>query len=353
MKRVALTVLALLWCSGIWAQDRNDAVIYIQSDKETPIYVKMEGQMMERYSKNYVILNGLASGPMNIEVLFQQNQYPAQQFVLNVPPSGQRSFVLQKIDERKFALYDLNYGIYLQAGNKFEDDIDLSRMPVANNDIVPEIPIEPAASQEEAVPAFNNKSADAQEDRAARRLKKEQERQAREQEAALAQEIPKEKKEKTLEQIIDDAPKLSRAERRRMETEQQRSEEQGRFLDFEMDKKEKETNIGNKRTASGRSSATTCEEAASEEQFNSFAGLVNIFDDEEQRLAAIRKNGSKYCFSTEQVRTVAMGFESQSSRYEVARSLKPYVVDKDQFAKLSVLFNTNYLKERFLNEVVK
>lgn len=350
MKKVVLAALGLLMCLNIWAQDRNDAVVYIQSDKETPIYVKMEGQMMERYSKNYVILNGLASGPMNIEVLFQQNQYPAQKFVLNVPPSGQRSFVLQKIDEKKFALYDLNYGIYLQAGNKFEDDIDLSRMPLANSTI-PERSAEVSGPQEAAIPTFQDRSSKTAEKEAralAKRQKKEQEQLVREQNGTS---VPK---ENTLEQIIDDAPKLSRAERRRREAEEQNSEEQGRFLDFEMDKKEKELNSGSKRAGSGRSpsSSATCGEAASEEEFNSFASLINISDDEEQKLAAIRKNSGQYCFSTEQVRLIAMGFESQSSRYEVARTLKAYVVDKDQFEKLSVLFNTNYLKERFKNEVV-
>ena len=50
------------------AQDKNDAFVYIQGDKQTPIYVKMEGEMQARYSKHFVILNVLAAARLHLDV---------------------------------------------------------------------------------------------------------------------------------------------------------------------------------------------------------------------------------------------------------------------------------------------
>ena len=351
-KKTILIWLCLILCGfGAFSQDLNDAVVYIQSDKETPIYVKVEGQMMERYSKNYVVLGNLASGPLNLEILFQQNKYPNQKFVLNIQPSGQRSLVLKKIDQNKFALYDLNYGIYLNNGNRLEDDISGSdneyqntvlaanTQATAKEEVVKEIPAEKPKkekvaakpkkekkTEEEAIPAFT----------------------------AAKEEKPKQAEEPEPAQPSTEKPKKSKRNRTERIAEAEGSTGDERFLDFEMDKKE--SNNGNnksgntKNTASGAN--TKCTEPASDSQFDNFASLLNATDDEEAKLGIVRKNAKKYCFSTEQVRTIAMNFDSQSSRYEVARILKAKVVDAENFAQLSSLFNTNFLKERFRNEVV-
>ncbi|MDR3680873.1 MAG: DUF4476 domain-containing protein [Flavipsychrobacter sp.] len=90
--------------------------LYIQGDKETPIYVKMEDEMQPRYGKNYCIISQLAPGPVHIQVLFQQNVYPPQNFLIQVPENSYRGFIVtHKGDD--FALYDLQQKIYIPAGN--------------------------------------------------------------------------------------------------------------------------------------------------------------------------------------------------------------------------------------------
>lgn len=116
--------LLLLLCSltltvQVWAQDFS--YIYIQGDKETPFYVKFEGEMLPRYGKNYIIIPMLAPGPVNIEVLFQQNRYPAQKYVIQVPESGFRGFIL-KNNSGTFSLYDIYQKYYIHPGNKAIDD---------------------------------------------------------------------------------------------------------------------------------------------------------------------------------------------------------------------------------------
>lgn len=345
IKKTILIWLSLVLCGlGVFAQDLNDAVVYIQSDKETPIYVKVEGQMMERYSKNYVVLGNLASGPLNLEILFQQNKYPNQKFVLNIPPSSQRSLVLKKIDQNRFALYDLNYGIYLNNGNRLEDDISGSDNEYQNTVLT-------AATQKEEPIKEAPVEKPKKEKVVAQKPKKEKKAEDDIPEFTVAKE---DKKQETplIAREEPEKPKKSKRSRTGRQQEAGGNTNGERFLDFEMDKKEGNSGSNRSGSAKNTASGSKCTEPASENQFDNFASLLNATEDEEVKLGIVRKNASKYCFSTDQVRTIAMNFDSQSSRYEVARVLKAKVVDVKNFAELSSLFNTNFLKERFKNEVV-
>ena len=86
--------------------------IYIQGDKTTPFYVKMEGKMQPRYGKNYCIISELTPGTVNIEILFQQNVYPSEKFTIEVPANGARGFLLDKHKDG-YALYDLQKKDYI------------------------------------------------------------------------------------------------------------------------------------------------------------------------------------------------------------------------------------------------
>lgn len=103
------------------ATAQSFSYVYIQGDKQTPFYVKMEDEMQPRYGKNYCIISQLSAGIIHIEVLFQQNTYPSQKFTIKVPDNGFRGFLLTH-KGNAFSLYDLQQQFYLPAGNKEEDD---------------------------------------------------------------------------------------------------------------------------------------------------------------------------------------------------------------------------------------
>lgn len=112
-------ICAVLFSSKMSAQAFS--YVYIQGDKETPFYVKLEGEMQPRFGKNYCIISRLAPGPMNIQILFEQNKYPAQKFAFYVPENGSRAFLLTH-NGGVFFLYDLQQRYYLVAGNKLSAD---------------------------------------------------------------------------------------------------------------------------------------------------------------------------------------------------------------------------------------
>lgn len=124
-----LQLLLLVLFSG-HAAAQGFSYVYIQGDKETPIYVKLDGQMQPRYGKDYCIISRLAPGPLTIQILFEQNKYPAQTFTFFVPENSSRSFMLTR-NGGVFFLYDLQRHFYLVAGNKLADDEKKSKEAAA------------------------------------------------------------------------------------------------------------------------------------------------------------------------------------------------------------------------------
>lgn len=115
---IPLLCLALL---SSQASAQSFSYVYIQGDKQTPFYVKLEDEMQPRYGKNYSIISRLAPGAINIEILFQQNIYPSQKFTIRVPENSYRGFLLSH-KGNAFSLYDIQQQFYLPAGNSLEDD---------------------------------------------------------------------------------------------------------------------------------------------------------------------------------------------------------------------------------------
>jgi len=123
-------LLLLLVLVGNNAVGQTFSYIYIQGDKETPIYVKMEDEMQPRYGKNYSIISQLAPGPVHVQILFQQNAYPPQNFTIQVPENGYRGFIVTH-KGNDFALYDLQQRTYLPANDAVAD-----KLPETSNTVI-------------------------------------------------------------------------------------------------------------------------------------------------------------------------------------------------------------------------
>lgn len=140
MRYISLILFLVLTTAAVQAQTYS--YVYIQGDKQMPFYVKLEGEMLPRYGKNYCIIPRLEAGIINIDILFQQNAYPVQHFVIKVPEHGARGFYLTQ-KNGAFSLYDLQQQFYLPAGNTAADD-HAPEKPVAmasENTATPETPM--------------------------------------------------------------------------------------------------------------------------------------------------------------------------------------------------------------------
>jgi hypothetical protein len=144
MNRLLLICWLLLGALPVFAEKWS--YLYIQGDQKTPFYVKLDSAMQPRYGKNYNIIPKLAPGPIHIEILFQQNIYPSQQFNIRIPEDGYRGFLLVAGKDSSFQLYDLQQGFYLKANNDINDDHEPARAAPAAVSVTPAaVPIAPAA----------------------------------------------------------------------------------------------------------------------------------------------------------------------------------------------------------------
>ncbi|RYD51146.1 MAG: hypothetical protein EOP52_12160 [Sphingobacteriales bacterium] len=147
--RYLLITLLIVLSSAAAALAQRFGYVYIQGDKETPIYVKLEGEMQPRYGQHYSILPRLAPGVINVEILFQQNKFLPQKFALLVPEGSQRSFLLTQRSEG-WALFDLQQKFYIPAGNIASQD--RYNAPDRNTEPVPERPSSTAVASGTATP---------------------------------------------------------------------------------------------------------------------------------------------------------------------------------------------------------
>lgn len=294
----------------------NYAYVYIEGDKQTPFYVKLEGEMMPRLGMNYCILPALDKGVTNIEVLFQQNKYPPQKFALKIPEGGSRGFTLQKVNDRQFALYDLHSGNYLLSGNQPEED-------VLTQTIKPVVPTErPVAKAEEPeIPVFRpdlapNKTVKKRTGPALRTT-------------APAKEVPEAREERFIPEL-----------------ELYHSNTSGEVTD----RGSSETSSGYSEEAPAASEQglrMPCSSPMNNDDFERFALRILDKSDDDARIQLLKRSKGKKCFTTEQVRIMAKNLHTQSGRYLVTELLYPQTSDPENYGKLEGLFHTNYLKAKF------
>jgi hypothetical protein len=335
MKKIGiLSGLLLFACNVLWAKEYG--YIYIEGDKETPFYVKIEGKMTPRLGKNYCILSNLDAGINNIEILFQQNKYPPQKFLIKVPEGGSRGFKIIKVNDQQMSLLDLMQGHYLQTGNKATDDIVSEASVVVNapNITTPE-PSRTAKLDHFGtdIPSFEPKSNS--KDKGAKKNNNK---------TPKVPETPIAIESKFIDNIELNNGQDSRAASKANPKNNRDNKMTSQSTDIAS------TEVTTKTEPATTSTIITngkCNPSISNDEFQNFAEKILAFEDDNARLKALNKNKGKLCFSTEQIRILASSMETQSARYEVTRVLYSQTSDIDNYSKLESLFKTNFLKEKF------
>lgn len=346
MKKIAGILILLVTISGqLFAGDYS--YVYIEGDKQTPFYVKLEGEMMPRLGKNYCILPDLDAGIIHVQILFQQNAYPEQDFVVRVPESGERGFVLQKVNDRQFALQDLKTKKYLVAGNKDDDAMG----DTVNPNTEPDTPVADeaaATANSELIPAFepkkkNKNKADDIGDDDTRFINNVALNTEKNKEAALPDFTPSENH--PVNKVADSRPEKKHKEKPVgrpfkgiVVTDDDAGTDTTVFADAGNDVAGNDIAIPN----------SDCPEAMSNNNFEDIAIKYLDRQDDDSKLRYMTKTGIKYCYSTEQVRILAKNMDSQSARYELVTALYHRVVDQSNYSKLQDLFNSSYLRGKFM-----
>lgn len=265
--------------------------VYIQGDKETPFYVKLEDEMLPRYGKNYCIIPQLAPGPIHIKILFQQNLYPAQSFTIQVPENGYRGFLLMHKGE-DFKLYDIQQQFYIVSGNNAEDDHAPVNQP--GNDYVP-TQVGPAS---DSTASADTKTATEETTNATTKT---------------------EHKETTGPEFID------------VELKNDRTQQTETML------------------PGGNNTVTTkgnCIKAVDIELFEAIQKKANDKRDD-MRLKYLLSKAEENCFNTTQVRILTKTLPNDPERYTFLKKVYPRVTDPSRFPSLEALLSTQEWKSYF------
>lgn len=313
MKRILALIIGLMLGFSSLAQVNTYSYLYIEGDKETPFYVKLEGTMQPRLGKHYAILSNLDKGYTKIEVLFEQNKYPAQSFFVNIPENASRALQLRKLDDGKFALYDLIGAHYIISDNKKSDQIEhlLAKLsntaPTAINNAETTAPTTPKpAPQVEALPAINTK-------------------------------VSKDKKPVTPKPIKDNTQLYNDGEEPILPGEKPAKKEKN-FID--------NVAINGSSESQAVPPNTDCRNAISNEEFGNY--LIRIKDkaDDDAKLKYIQKQ-RKSCYTTAQIAQMALSIKSQSGRMQLTKMMYAQVSDPQEFKTLESIFTTEFLKKKF------
>lgn len=340
-----LAVFALLSATLTSIAQYNDyAYVYIEGDKETPFYVKMEGKMMPRLAQHYAVLANLDAGVTNIEILFQQNKYAPVKFAIKVPKNGARGMVLRRVDDN-FVLYDLQTGKYIFSGNKpAEDNIDLIENKYYNNKIVAQ--------------NIQSKKLDSEKEIVAKVVEKKEIKEEtlppfspnKKPEQPKSKANPKKVKPSPKENISDNAPKpktkvLDEA------TEAPNlapTDGQKKYLDQVIINNDGQTNAAHT-TTSAIPPNTDCASPMSDTEFESLLAKIKSKDDED-KIKFINKQ-KKHCFTTEQISYIGRAISSTSGRMQVLKQLYAQTTDPQNYHLLEHLFKTDFLKKKFRENI--
>lgn len=318
-----LFLFAFMFLGSAHAQRTVYPFFYFEGDGETPIYLKVEGQMQERYGKNHAIVANLGPGFTNFEILFQQNKYPAQKFYLQVPASGYRGFVLRQVGEQSFALYDLQQHKYIPANNSEEEGA------------APDLPLTAANTYQPPadVPVSQPTSGKG-------KTKTNPKRNASDDQLAL----------------LDGDGEVNYLELgKRSKSKKEHQTERSPFIEGMVINDDGSGATDNSPTAPANSSAYPfgpCKEPMDHKVFENVAMRLLAEEGEEKQLRFLRKQAGNYCFSTEQSRIIVKNFLSQSARLQAVKVLYPRTTDVEDFDQLESLFLTPFLKEKF-REAIK
>lgn len=110
MKKRTISGLLCIGCISIlalkgMAQSSQRYFIYIQNEAGSPFYVKTHDQLLSGSPAGYIILPQLKGGKQTFSIGFPKNEYPEEQFSLNV--GDDQGYLLKADGEKKFVLYNM------------------------------------------------------------------------------------------------------------------------------------------------------------------------------------------------------------------------------------------------------
>ena len=356
MRYVGMALLCMIMSLSVNAQ--RWSYVYVQGDKKIPFYVKLEDEMLPRYSKNYCIIPQLSAGPVHLQILFQKNQYPPQNFTVLVPEDGFRGFILT-FKDKSFALYDVHQHFFLLPGSAGVDRLpegvpaappkevaDALNPPEGSEDLtttepqfMPGVTLDREATQEPETEVNNTAIATPSNPTVAGGR-------PRTMTPAVmppTRTLPRATNvgnEPAVEERSNDASGSRNGASRSGWDELTTSlpdvaDEAGKDLILDLGAEE------------GRQNNIACPNAMSEREFDELYNSTIGKKGDDKRILFLMKNIEKRCYSTRQAAILASRLQAESMRFNLLKKIYPRISDPQYFPRLEQLFKTLEWKAYF------
>jgi hypothetical protein len=342
--------VTLLMLSGLRGVSQSFSYVYIQGDRQTPFYVKLEGEMLPRYSKNYYIIPQLAPGPIHLQILFQQNEFPVQNFTVQVPENGFRGFLLTR-KGNDFALYDIHQRFYLAPGDAGED-----HLPEMVTPAVRPVASRPATTKKTPVAAKKTPVKTATKPAEPKVPETGDDQPAFIGDIELSNEHSGSGQRDNVPDYNDEPAKISKQPETNNNTKEQEAyniqsepavEEQ---LDNAPPKEEKQPESEPVLNTSRSGPAiinSDCPDPIGEASFDDLFNKVQQKDRDDKKIGLLLSKTKNTCFSCHQVFLLARQMEAESLRYTFLKKVYPRITDQHNFPLLEELFKTLEWKSYF------
>ncbi len=372
MNKIARCLLSIcigcILMFGLLQSARAQAIsyIYIEGIQGIPFKISLNQAEKNVVGKNYVLIPTSQAGENKIEIRFNGDVYPAQEFVIDVRENSSYGYKLAKAGDQRFYLMDLiNNGKIIETNSNVNIGLttELNHININHTDKFAEakskkekkqrVKPEPEVIQT-TLPEEKNKS---QEESISKKEKRRQERLAEAQAAQIEEDkLALEKAAKQVEKEKLQAekasnPELSNKEKKRKQKEEalaaanlakqkeeESKEEKLGVIEVIKSQETKEVEVTKEKINQVASKASHCPTNASDNEVNYFLDKLNQKSDDEAKMIMIKKKIFTGCLTAAQLNVLAESLDTQYGRFTLVKFLKSEISNPEDLIILEPLF---------------
>lgn len=324
--------LRTLWvviatCFSAITVKAQNAYLYLEGIKNMPFNISVNGNEVNRLSKNYALITFDSIGEYNIDIRFGGDIYPEQSFVVNVLKNSAYGFKLAKTLDNKFYLVDLvNANKIVETNSSVNIGLTTSENQLHFSD-------------PSSIPEVVEKSS--------KRKAKQKIQQMEAIQDSLAKVKTEEKKtpEYGIVEVIEGQSNNTNQVQDSIVIVQNKETSPEKQINEEQKTVPKEA--APKPVAVKKAAVkNNCRKSASDEEINELAETIKNKNDDEARLLIVKRKVFSGCLSSSQCKQLAQTFSSQYGIYSCVKVLSAILSDKENLFLVEDLFRSESYKKK-------
>lgn len=363
-KTFSIIVFLMLTALGLKSQQTH--FIYIQSEDKQPFYIRFKEKIISSSESGYLIAPKLEQGQLNFTLGFPKNAWPSSSYSLEIE-SKDLGFQLKKVDELTWALYNIQTSDLLSPVevNKVSNQIIETSTDEFTN-ILAEVSNTPSVKQKK-INTENNSSTSANIDSSS--IAKDNITIDSNVNEIIGVRVPVQTKPVVIKEKKEKKSKI-RLEPSNVKQDFSFLDSTGRSLTYTIKEGDTEDHvvvfisyekplvfpkaepdsimpvaieqiITPENTQTQVQQVIRCSSNAEEKDFLKLRRKMTQEDNEEKMIEVAEKAFKDKCYSTDQVRYLAVLFINEDNRLAFIRMSVNYISDLSMFGTLQQLFNTD------------